>query len=343
MRLAIGGRASRLLFEAVFLLASLSLAWPLFVARYVPIQDLPQHVAAVRVLHDFNVPGLAFERFFERSLLSTQYLSVYLLADLLTSALGALLACKCILAASMVGVPFAARKLLAELRQPQSYALFTLPLAYHAHWLLGFINFVAALPLMLWGIALAVRWRRQGSRRTGLALGKLGLVTFYTHVVPFAVLVLASCMLAVGGTPRATLRRLWPLLPSAAATAVWLATSPAGHALLTLAGPGQPHRVPSFATPEESLRDLPSWLTDTLVGSSDGWTFVAWLLLCAIALVLGVREPAHARVCHTRRASGLRVRVALLVPLAWAAYFVLPTAYTFIWPINARFPILALL
>src|SRR6185312_7339256 len=36
-------------------------------------------------------------------------------------------------------------------------------------------------------------------------------------------------------------------------------------------------------------------------------------------------------------------RLALLCPLAALAYFVAPTGYDWIWPISARFPLLALL
>jgi hypothetical protein len=39
----------------------------------------------------------------------------------------------------------------------------------------------------------------------------------------------------------------------------------------------------------------------------------------------------------------LVVRLALLCPLATLAYFVAPTGYDWIWPISARFPLLALL
>ena len=58
-------RRKRAAFELIFALGAVSSALPLFVARYVPIQDLPQHVAAVRVLHDYHTPGFGFDRFFE--------------------------------------------------------------------------------------------------------------------------------------------------------------------------------------------------------------------------------------------------------------------------------------
>src|SRR5690606_20099205 len=67
----------------VFFALSVACVWPIFYVRYVPIQDLPQHLAAVRVLHDFDDPLLAFSRFFELDLWRTQYLAYYVVADLL--------------------------------------------------------------------------------------------------------------------------------------------------------------------------------------------------------------------------------------------------------------------
>ena len=53
-------------------------AVPLWLTDYPPIQDLPQHLAAIRVLRSFHDPAFAFEQFFETDLFRTQYLVYYL-------------------------------------------------------------------------------------------------------------------------------------------------------------------------------------------------------------------------------------------------------------------------
>jgi hypothetical protein len=66
-----GGAApdrARGLWDIVFLLLATACVFPLLYVRYPPIQDLPQHLAAVRVLHDFHDPELGFDRYFELDL-----------------------------------------------------------------------------------------------------------------------------------------------------------------------------------------------------------------------------------------------------------------------------------
>ncbi|HEX2678344.1 MAG TPA: hypothetical protein VHM19_16945, partial [Polyangiales bacterium] len=53
--------AQRLSFFAVVAVTAL----PLWLVRYAPIEDLPQHLAAIRVLHSYDDPQFAFTRYFE--------------------------------------------------------------------------------------------------------------------------------------------------------------------------------------------------------------------------------------------------------------------------------------
>jgi hypothetical protein len=67
----------RLVPELLLALLAVACAWPLFVVDHPPIQDLPQHLAAMRVLVDYHDPALRFAEFFEVDLLRTQYLAYY--------------------------------------------------------------------------------------------------------------------------------------------------------------------------------------------------------------------------------------------------------------------------
>ena len=175
-------------FELLFGALALACVYPLFHTRYAPLQDLPQHLAAIRVLHDFHDPRLGFSRFFELQLGSTQYLAYYLAADLLAYALPVEQANELLIMAALIATPYALRALLVSLGKDGRMALLAFPLAYNAHLILGFFNFIAAIPLWLYGTALAVRQLREPSPRRALGLTVLGVVCFYTHVVPFALL-----------------------------------------------------------------------------------------------------------------------------------------------------------
>jgi hypothetical protein len=344
-RARFGSRRLRAAFELFFLSAALLPILPLFSARYLPIQDLPQHVAAVRVIADYGSPELGFTRFFERSLGSTQYLSVYLLAALLAQGVHVVFAIKLVIAGSMLALPYALRAVLRQLKKPESYALLCLPLAYNAHLILGFLNFLAALPLFLWGIAACLRARARFDRRAFAVLASLALACFYTHVVPYGMLVLASVALlapSLSSLPsaRASAGPLLAFGPSFLAAGVWLLQNPAGRAVAELAHGGDDAGPrPEFPTTAQALRDLPEWFTDVFHGPDDDRAFVLWILVVSTLFLAGV-----ALTRPVDRALGARrVRFGYLAPLAFLGYWILPSSYGFIWPIHARFPLLALL
>ena len=330
-------------FELVFLALVTGSVVPLWLVRYPPIEDLPQHLAAIRVLHSLHDPAFGLAPYFELTLSRTQYLAYYLTADLLAYPLGVRHANLVLVTAAVAGTPLALRALLRALGRDEKLALFALPLAYNAHLILGFFNFLAAIPLALAGLALAVRLRERTTGGRALALAAIALVTFYTHVVPFAFLGLGAALIALGGGLRASVLRLAPLVP---AGLVWAQRSPAGQATTT-AALGQPDAgpQPTFATASEALRDLPGWVTDVFQGERDAQLFVATLALAVFAVGLGARPAAGEPTPTAEDAlrGALTRRLAVLSPLALALYVVTPTGYDWIWPISARFPLLALL
>lgn len=337
----------RLVPEVLLALLALACAVPLFVVEHPPIQDLPQHLAAMRVLVDYGSPGLRFQEFFEVDLLRTQYLAYYGVVRVLGTVLPVELANRLVLAAAIVGTPYAMRALLRALGRDERLCVLTLPLTWNAHLILGFLNFISAIPLALFGLALAARLRQEFTPRRAVGLAVVSTLTFYTHVVPFAFLGLGAALMLVGDGLRETLRRWLALVPAGLAALLWTRVSPAGQATLSAtamggdeaeAGP-QPH----FAAPADALREAPMWLTDVLHGDADIQVLIAYMVLLLLFLAAGAgRDQEDTTPEGRRRGRMLRV-VGLLSPLAVLAYFVAPTSYDWIWPINARFPLLALI
>jgi hypothetical protein len=317
--------------ELGFDVLAIASALPLFLVTYPPLQDLPQHLAAVRVLHDFSTPEFRFQEFFQLELGRTQYLAFYLLAHVLAYALGVTLATKLVVALGIAGLPYALRYLLTGLGRDGRLALFVVPLAWNVHVLYGLFNFVCGIPLALFGLGVAVRLRREWKLRRAILLGVVALVTFYTHVVPFGFLILGVCAVSIGDGFESTLRRLAPVVPSLFALVYWSRENPAGGALRSflrrdenVIGPS-----PEFEPFSVLVRDPMRWLTDVLRSSLDTWCFVAWLVLVLLALAFG-KKPVWREL-----------RLELLVPVAVVAYFVLPASHDWIWPIHGRFPLLA--
>ena len=332
-----------MVFELFFAGLAFFAAAPLWLVDHPPIQDLPQHLATIRVLVDHGDANLAFADYFDVELGRTQYLAYYLAAQLLSLGFGVALANKLLITAAIVGTPYAMRYLLRTLNRDEGHALFVLPLTWNAHLILGFLNFIAAIPLMFLGLALAVGLRHRFETRRAVALGVVALVAFYTHVVPFAFLALGAAMVGVGVNARETAKRWLPLAPAGVATLFWLARSPAGEATMNAAllGADEGPR-PVFMNARQAIHQLPVWLTDVFHGPFDDRLLMAFGACLLLAVLLGrPRTPADRELIAGL--PRLLWRVGLLAPIAAVAYFVAPVSYDWIWPINTRFPLLALL
>ncbi len=77
----------RALFELAFGAITLATAAPLAASRHVPLQDLPQHMAAIAVLRQLPFSASLGE-YFTATLSRTQYLIVYLLGIPLSTVFG---------------------------------------------------------------------------------------------------------------------------------------------------------------------------------------------------------------------------------------------------------------
>jgi hypothetical protein len=332
-------------FELGLALMCAACVWPLFYVRYPPLQDLPQHLAAVRVLHDYGNPAFGFQQWFTLDLLDTQYLSYYLAAHGLSYLVDVELANRLLIAVMLIAIPYATRALLESLGKDGRVCVLTLPLAYNAHLILGFFNFIAAIPLCLYGVALAVRLRRAYSHGRALWLALCITVCFYTHVVPFALLALSVGLIGCTRDLPAAVRGLAPLVPACGAALIWTRTSPAGQATASAAGGAAQAVKPEFQPAAVAMREVPRWLTDVLGGPEDLRLLIAWALLLALVFVLATVERALGRMqpAPDRLGASLALRLWAIPPICVLAYFVLPTGYAWIWPIAPRFPLLCAL
>lgn len=334
--------------QLLSLLLSASVAfvvWPLGAARYPPIEDLPQHLAAIRVLHSWGDASFGFQQYFELALRQTQYLAYYLLADGLAYVIDLELANRSLIVASVAAIPFSLAYLLGALERDRALALFALPLTYNAHLILGFINFLMAIPAALFGLGLCAQQCRAHSRGRAIALGLVATFCFFCHVVPFVLLVLGALLLCVQRSLRRSALLIAPLVPALLIGAAWMAQSPAGKATMQAAAGGDAEQRAVYQSFEVSLRDLPNWLSDVFHGPSGLLQLKYFAALLLVTLLLGCARALFLRTWREAGAlaPGSFARLLPLVPLTAWAYFLLPSGYAWIWPIAQRFPLLALL
>jgi hypothetical protein len=318
------------------------LTLPLWLAHRPPLQDLPQHAAAVQVLSRYGDARWHFAEYFELHFARTQYLTVYLAAVPLARLFGAVFAIKLVVALAWVATPLSVMALLRALGKDGWLSLLVLPLTYNAHAMTGFVNFIAAIPLMFFGIACAFRAYQNPTRKRSWTLAALLLVTFYTHIIPFGVLLLAVLALAYDKKPAIVLNRLLPVVPSAVAGLFWLLTSPAGTKLAHMNQAGVGSLPPRYVPLPEAIHNFADWLIAGLPGEADATRLVIWVLLCAFLWALSAGySPSRKEGSQSQLGRTAAMRLGFLLPACIAGYFWLPVSYDFMWPISLRFPLLA--
>lgn len=323
---------------------AVAVTFPLWVVERPPIQDLPQHVAAIRVISDYHEPALRFREYFELHLWRTQYVSVYALAYLLSWFVSPLVAAKLILSLGLVATPLGLRRLLKELDLDPNAALLCLPVLFNVHVLLGFINFVAAIPMLFFGLAAALRLRNTERSCGWLVVAGWAGLCFLTHVMPFALLMAGLVIILL---PRMLSNFRWAVAtlgPVVVVSSFWLFSTPSGEAVRHLLfGASRGSESIASSPPEEAVREWVDWLGTITRDPEAAQRTVFALMLLLVALVhAGLARTRSTRECHLTACRG-RSAIGILFALCVLGYFFLPTSYSFMWPISRRFVVLGVL
>jgi len=324
-------------------------AAPLWSARYLPFTDLPQHAAAIATLRHWWDPAWKAQQYFTLALGQTNYLLYYVAGALLAVPCGSAERANVVmLSAIAVALPYSLRSLLRALGRDERLALFGAPLFWNQTLLIGFFNYLAALPLLLAGLGLAARQAPVPSKRRRVALGAAAVALFYLHLSAFVFFVPAavvcSWMLAPAGAmaasralsprPAQLVRSLRWLVPALVVALVWLARSPLVHPQSV--GWTQPMIV-RFEAPWVATRNLGEALLDIWQGPGGRWCLVA--LLASAALLAWPQDRAPEEGPDIRR----RQLLALWLAMAALFYFGFPNQVGWLWQLNERYAILAAL
>ena len=196
--------------------AAIAAIVPLWIGRFLPYQDAPQHIAAIRVLADYHTPGFAFEKWFEIDLVRSQYLGFYLPAAILARVWGPEAACRLVLSAIAGHDPAdptsvaATWLLLRSFGRDVRLAVLSPALFHTAPLYLGFFNFVESIPATIFVIALVERELHSPRAARAALLAIAAVVLLYLHPSALALALGAAAFLAVtaGTGIRRTLRAM---------------------------------------------------------------------------------------------------------------------------------------
>jgi hypothetical protein len=319
----------------VAVLAGALMAAPLWVGRFLPLLDLPQHLAIATVLLHHGDPAWRLAEYFQPQRTElTPYWTHYLALESLGRLMPVGAAARVVLTAYVFALPWAVMALARALGRTAAAGLLAAPLALNANLYYGFIAYCSGVVLLLFGLALLVR--QLDAPRPGRAAGLVVLAAaiFFTHVQAFAFLALAAPVLAFAGEGPAWRRalRALPLAPTALGLFVpWLY-------LGTTPRPGAERYFPPLGEPGaryEGLGDRVAGLPAAIAGSyqdhSDDWLLGAWAVTVTLAAWSSRRSAAAGETVGGGRKALALVATALVCSLA------LPFSIQGQWNIGPRF------
>ena len=338
MRLPRPEIVARAVFEFAFAAVTLAAAAPLAAARHVPLQDLPQHMAAIAVLRQLPFSATLGE-YFTATLSRTQYLIVYALGVPLSAVAGVEGAGKLLAALTVVSLPYALRFALRRTGGDERAAALSWPLLWNPQMMLGFLNFLLGVPVALVALGLFADREARLLPRRQLALAGLALAAFYAHLIPYGLLGLGALLLldlpslakersaaALLADAKHAARQLLFLAPSLLAAVVWVARTPATDASVRAGGVGRVAHAEWPAT-GSLARDLSGVLLD-FPGEMDERALLAWGIAALAALAAGTSRDDETPAPMAPRAAAALVAL----PLAAAvAYLVRHRAFAFVW------------
>jgi hypothetical protein len=288
-----GGRVFVLL--VVVLTAAYCL--PVLLTDHLPIQDIPSHLAIVRTLvAAHSDPG--WGQHFESRLRPGAYSTYYLVCTALAGWIGAEGANRLVLALYVVLLPLAFLCLVGAVDPARRWSVFpAFLLIYSDLYLVGFTNYLMALPALLAAVGLGLRIARgdRGLRPLVLGLGALAILLYLTHPFGLAMALVVLAVLTWSAAPKP--RRV-----------LWMAVGLLPGVVLLL------HRLPTASVGAGSYRHLDlvfklKYLVATPLIALDAhrsWAFYAAALLGAAFVVLALVELATGARARQRPRSTVR-------------------------------------
>jgi hypothetical protein len=314
----------------VFLL-SLCATAPAWIVRHPPLEDLPTHLAILRVVHSYSDPLYGLRDDFQLNLFHTQYLLYYVVGSFLAYVLGVVKANIALMCLYLGGTVVAMRDLLNALGKDERIAIFTLPLLVNVMFMFGFLPFLLGIPVCLFGLASAIRHIERPTRKTGVVLGVVALALFLLHVFPFVLFGIGFIALFPWTRPSEWVRAALPVVPAVALALFWTASSESAHASLgTLSNPSA-----GVAPPDASIQAAAQWSINIFRDSTDELYFVmaGVVALAAVGLAQGDRDRSKPPS-----------RAYAVVPIVCVVlYFTTGEYVGDAWLFAQRFPVLALI
>ncbi|MCU1281216.1 MAG: hypothetical protein JWM53_4762, partial [bacterium] len=339
-------------FVATFAVLAVATVLPIWIAKYLPLLDLPNHLTAVAVWHYHDDPAWDFAQYYDLNLVPLPYWAHYYTVHLLTYVTRSVeVANKIFLTGYALALPLGALAFARRFGRSRWLALFAFPLVWNFNLADGFIAYCAGFAAVPWALVVVDVHCERPTWRTALAVAAIGTLTYFFHLLAYA-LFLTCAGVVVLMQRRALDARLFALrsLPvlSAAGIGVWALRHANKMNFRPVTGAGRDLIYDPLA---QRLAQIPERLINFVPGQIDEIVLVV-LVVCWLALVVTAAraheqephsdEPPRLQPQHDERQHeglhGWRVEACVLAALA--LYLVAPRSMQkpFYWHmINGRF------
>jgi hypothetical protein len=200
-------RWPRLCYALTALLTGLLVA-PIWSTDIMPLVDAGSHLHLITILHGLHLP--VFSKHYIQVHAIVPYISYYAVVDWLAWLRDVEWANRVVLTLCLIAVPLSALSLLRAAGHSRWLVLGVLPWLLNADFFMGFFNFLASIPLLLWLMAAHLRWLRAPTWRRGLLVVALLCAMATTHYLLWAIaLVLLPVLALQFGLRHGWRRALW--------------------------------------------------------------------------------------------------------------------------------------
>ena len=172
------GQLALLLSAVLFVLA----AWPMLLVEVPPLQDLPNHLAAITVIQNPDqYPELVFNGLFKTN--SALFTWLLLVGRVTGTPLAAKLFCVLVLALGALAYPRFVLSFGGRRRMVLA-ALFAWPMVHNWFLSMGMLDFAFSVPVATFLLVLLNAQRERPTALRGAGIALLGVITWHAHVFP---------------------------------------------------------------------------------------------------------------------------------------------------------------
>lgn len=195
---------------------------PIWVVKYLPMVDLPQHAAQIAIWKNLHNSSYSYAQTYFVNWF-TPYVASLALTRLFHEFFSIHVALKITISLSILALPLALYFLLRELEGNEWLAIVGYPLAFSYGFYWGFFSFNFAVPVGIFFVALGLNFLRVPNFFKGCGLALTGIALFFSHAIVFGIcgLILGSFLIKYIRPFYFFLFRLLPLLPAAGISLWW--------------------------------------------------------------------------------------------------------------------------